>query len=374
MVSIFSSHFFNWTEQLKDSGHEVYWLDVFDSNTKVEKIDFVRQIIGWRYKWNYPGRYLVKQKLPFLNKFINKFNERDLARVFEQKLLEIKPDVVHSFTMHLGCFPINEIMIQKPQVKWSYSSWGSDLFYYQNQRKEREKIRKVLPRIDYMFSDCYRDYKIASDLGFKGKISGVFPGGGGFKFTESDLYITKFSERRLILIKGYQGKHGRCINVLRALKAFQEELSSFNIVVFGANIEVLEFTVSSNLSKWENFKILKKIEHRQVLKLMGEARIYIGNSLSDGMPNTLLEAIIMGAFPVQSNPGGVTAELIKDGENGLLIKNPEDIDEISNIFKVLIKKKINMPAGVEVNLKELKPLFEREVIKNQVLNAYKLME
>lgn len=62
MVSIFAPHFFNWTEQLKGSGHEIYWLDVFDSNTEVEKIDFAQQITGWRYKWDFPGRYFLKKK------------------------------------------------------------------------------------------------------------------------------------------------------------------------------------------------------------------------------------------------------------------------------------------------------------------------
>ena len=50
MLSIFAPHFFNWTEQLRDSGHEIYWLDIKDSNTHVKQIDFVEQIIGWRYK------------------------------------------------------------------------------------------------------------------------------------------------------------------------------------------------------------------------------------------------------------------------------------------------------------------------------------
>ncbi|MGG7033611.1 MAG: glycosyltransferase [Flavobacterium sp.] len=54
------------------------------------------------------------------------------------------------------------------------------------------------------------------------------------------------------------------------------------------------------------------------------------------MPNTLLEAIVMGAFPIQSNPGGATAEIITDGENGFLIQQPEDIEEIKqNIVKAI---------------------------------------
>ena len=99
MISMFSNHFFRWTEQLRDSGHQVYWIDVFDSNTKVKKIDFVHQIIGWKNKIKYPGRYKIKESFPRLDDLINKFNQRSLADVFEDQLRIIQPDIVHSFVM-----------------------------------------------------------------------------------------------------------------------------------------------------------------------------------------------------------------------------------------------------------------------------------
>jgi glycosyltransferase involved in cell wall biosynthesis len=69
---------------------------------------------------------------------------------------------------------------------------------------------------------------------------------------------------------------------------------------------------------------------------MGKSLIYIGNNISDGMANTLLEAIVMGAFPIQSNPGGVTEEIISNNVNGLLIHNPESVIEIEeNILKAI---------------------------------------
>ena len=204
MVSIFAPHFFNWTEQLRDSGHEVYWLDVFDSNTRVKQIDFVDQIIGWRYKWNYPGRYFIKKNSPGLNCLINRFNERDLKTVLEKKIQEIKPDVVHSFVMYLATAPIFEVMKNHPEIKWIYSSWGSDLYYYRNQPEHLKDMNLVFPYLDFMFSDCHRDYKIALAQGFKGKFLGVFPGRGGFDFKKSDPLLKPFEKRTTLLIKGYQ--------------------------------------------------------------------------------------------------------------------------------------------------------------------------
>ena len=374
MVSIFAPHFFNWTEQLRDSGHEVYWLDVFDSNTHVEKIDFAQQIIGWRYKKNFKGRYFIKNRAPKLNRIVNLLNERKLTDVLESKIKEIRPDVIHSFVIYLSGVPILPVMEKFPEVKWILSTWGSDLYYYREQPKYLEGIKKVLPKIDYLFTDCKRDQEIARENGFQGKFMGVFPGGGGFELEKLAESSQPYEERNIILIKGYQGKHGKCVEVLKAVSGLREEFTNYEIVVFGAAEEVFEFIDSSELKHWNNLICLEKLARQEVLELMGRALLYIGNSSSDGMPNTLLEAIVMGAFPIQSNPGGATAELIEDGKNGVLIEDPTDVQELKYILKEAINGSQDLKAGVAYNFKYIRPMLDRERVRVQVLEKYKLIE
>ena len=374
MVSIFSSHFFNWVKQLEGAGHEVYWLDVKDSKTVVKDIDFVNQIVGWRYKFDYPGRYFIKDKLPKVNSLINIFNERSLSARLEKLVKEIQPDVIHSFVMYLSAVPILEVMRKYENINWIYSSWGSDLFYYSRFRKERDEMMKVFPYLDYMFADCYRDYSIALKLGFKGKFLGVYPGRGGYDLKATQKLSISYHQRKKILIKGYQGKHGRCIQVLKAIKSLKNELNGFQIVVFGADEEVVKSAVFLDFMKWENFTYFKQIENSLVLKLMGESLIFIGNSASDGMPNTLLESIIMGAFPIQSNPGGATSEMITDGENGLLINNPEDETEIALLIEKAIKNMRLLKKAYIFNSEIIRPKLERDLIRKEVLKKYESIQ
>lgn len=374
MLSIFAPHFFNWTEQLKDSGHEIYWLDIFDSGTRVPQIDFVHQINGWRYRWNYPGRYFLKRKAPKVTRLINNLNERDLKKFLEEKLREIKPDVVHSFVMYLATAPVREVMQRHPQIKWIYSSWGSDLYYYRKKERELTEMRQTFPNLDYMFTDCRRDYQIAVENGFSGEFLGVFPGGGGFDFSVTDQWMLPLASRNMILVKGYQGLHGRCIPVLKALWELRENLQNLEVIVFGAGNEVLNYVESNPLKHWEKLEVFGTLPHSEVMKRMGQALLYIGNSLSDGTPNTLLEALVMGAFPLQSNPGGATAELIEDGKNGFLIGNPEDEDEIAGLIVKALSEKVIIHKGVEYNLREVKPKLERELVKKKVLEKYRYIE
>src|SRR5690606_23933040 len=128
-------------------------------------------------------------------------------------------------------------------------------------------------------------------------------------------YHKPFHERRVVLIKGYESKLGRCNVILEAILQQKEILKSLEVRVFAANDKVKKFISESGLATWNNFYYSEVITQEEVLQLMGKSLIYIGNSISDGMPNTLLEAIIMGAFPIQSNPGGATAEIIENGAN-----------------------------------------------------------
>lgn len=371
MVSMFSSHFFNWTRQLKNAGHEVYWFDVFDSNTRVQKIDFVHQITGWRYKYDYPGRHFIKSKLPFLYKFLKPISERELADVFERELLKIEPDVVQSFALQPAAFPILEVMKKYPDIKWILSAWGNDLFYRQQTgKKDLDKIHKTLPEIDFLFTDCKRDMGVARNLGFKGIEMGVFPGGGGYDLDYYSKFRRYFSERNIILIKGYESHLGRCNKILESILKLKALLEGYEIVIFGANQKVLAYVKEHNLDKWNNFKCFQKIPNEEVLKYMGRSMLYIGNSISDGMPNTLLEAVVMSVFPIQSNPGGATEEIITHGRNGLLINDPENSAEIGDLIQQAINSPSMLKLSIEYNDQYTRPTLDRKSVREKVLAKY----
>lgn len=373
LVAMNSIHFTRWTEQLKESGHEVYWFNSHGTGYS-NKIPWVEQVVDWKQKYpNLKGRHFIKSKFPFLYRWMQPIIENDTAKVFETALQQIKPDVVHSFVLYLSCAPILSVMEKYNNIPWIYSSWGSDLFYYKNKPKYLRDIKKVLPRIDYLMTDCQRDVGLAKTLGFKGRVLGVFPGGGGFDYAQSDAFIKPISDRNIILVKGYQGRSGRSINVLKALMMLESELTGFKIVVFGADNEVVDFTERHHLGDMFNFTLHKRSEflpHLEVLQLMGQSLIYIGNSNSDGMPNTLLESIAMGAFPIQSNPGGATEEVIKNGVNGLLIQDCEAVGTIKSLIAEALNNNTMIATAFDINQKEVKPRFEREEVKNEVLAAY----
>jgi hypothetical protein len=370
-----SIHVIRWIENLKDNNFELFWFDILDKG-RLDTINNIEQIIGWkkRKKPYIKGEYWLKKKLPTVYEKIQPFLEITANEQLEKIIQNIKPDIIHSFEMQSCSYPILKTMKKYQTIKWVYSCWGNDLFYFQKYKDHNVKIRSVLKRINYLHTDCLRDFNLAKSLGFSGNFTGVIPGGSGFKLNELKINKVPVGKRNIILIKGYEHKFGRALNIIRALNELKDKLNNFEIIIFGAHKKVLEYVIFNKLP----FKVFDKNELTQieVLNLMGKSKIYIGNSISDGMPNTLLEAIAMNAFPIQSNPGNATSEIITHRVNGLLINNPEDINEI----KFLVKEAIEFDNdAIFEKAKEINELIAYKRLnyklnKQKIIDLYKTIE
>lgn len=373
MVAIPNHHFFQWVDQLKDSGYEVFWFDSTDGGNRVNRIDWVHQIKGWKLKYDYPFRHLVKSKFPRIYGRIQKHNERKITTVFEKVINELKPDIVHCFEMRLTGLPLLKIMEQKPNLKFIYSSWGSDLFYYKELGLQKKQVLEFLSRVDYLITDCKRDYEIAIQNGFKNTFLGVYPGNGGLAI--DDKFIQVIEKRDVIIIKGYDDGVGKALKIIEAIELTPLELlRKSEIIIYSADSLIIKRVKNSDFFSSLKVKIYKRGEfilNSDLLQLMGRSIIHIANSISDGMPNALLEAMGMGAFPIQSNPGNVSEEVIAHGVNGFLISNPLDIHEIAGwIEKALLNNQLREEAQT-YNVDFVSKNYNRENLKQDIVQLYK---
>lgn len=375
MVAIPNHHFFQWVNQLKDEGHEIIWFDITDGGKEVGKLKWLKQIKGWKLRWDYPFRHKIKKWFPKFYSWIQNFNEHQVSKVFSKVLTNLEPDLVHCFEMQLAGFPILKVMEQN-NLPFVYSSWGSDLFYYEKMGVSKEHVQRFLKRVDYLITDCKRDFSIAMEDGFKGAFLGIYPGNGGIQVLATK--IKKTAERNTILVKGYDDGVGKAIMVLKALELLSEDIiKDFKIVLYSADIIVKDYIEASLFFKKQNVAIYLRsnfLPNESLLELMGESCIHIANSISDGMPNALIEAMGMGAFPIQSNPGGVTVEIIENGKNGFLISEPFDVEKIAEIIEQSIINRSLREKAQAYNVKIIKDNYNRDNLKVKILDLYKTIK
>lgn len=371
-VAIPNHHFFQWTDQLKESGFDVYWFDITDGAGFVQRLNWVKQFNGWRLKWKYPFRYTIKKKFPNLYSLLENVLVNKTEVAFENIIQKVRPDIVHCFEMKLAGLPILSVM-KKNKIPFVYSSWGSDMFDYKNLGVTDIEAKSFLKRVEYLITDCHRDFKIAQQLGFLRKFFGVFPGNGGIEI--ENKFIASIGNRKTICIKGYDDGVGKALVVLKAIESIQFD-SSIDFLIFSAEENIIKYLEISDFFRKRKVEIIPResfILNKLLLHKFGSCLLYIGNSISDGMPNTLLEAMGMGVFPIQSNPGRVSEEVITHGKNGYLIEDPFDIVEISKLIKDAINN-FELRAGAQVyNTAYVNENFNRAKLKNEIIELYETL-
>jgi hypothetical protein len=363
LVSMNSIHFRRWSEQLRDSGHDIYWFDILDQGY-APSMSWMTQITGWKKGFlKKRGRTFIKNKSPKLyTALVNKYDTK-AEEAFAKALQESDPDLVHSFSLHIACLPILEVMIKNDNLKWMYSSWGSDLFYQKNKPNYHQEVSAVLSRVNFLITDCKRDAHIAIKMRFKGDHVGIFPGGGGFESQDVSLNRRK----NTFVLKGYESEIGKAIPILKALHEISKN-HDIKVSIFGATDTLVNFLHAYDLSSLR-LEYFQEVSNDKVLELMSASTFYIGNSISDGMPNTMLEAIFSGCIPIQSNPGNATAEIINHSINGYLINEPEN----TTLIKYVLLEALNNSQTIEdyYNINEsIRTRFGRELVKNEVLKMY----
>ncbi len=283
----------------------------------------------------------------------------------------IAPDYVHALELNHGGYILSRATSigVDDETKLIATNWGSDIFWFQRYPRHLRKIKRLLTQIDFYSAECSRDIELASKYGFSGVAHAVFPNAGGF--TEQILTepATLTSERKLILVKGYESFVGRASVALSAIELISDQVRNFEIVVYSANKKTSKLVYSLNKRENLNIKVFpkKKLSHDEMLILFKRARVYVGISLSDGISTSLLEAMIGGAFPIQTNTS-CADEWITNGVTGLLV-NP-DSSEISEALLFAIKNDSTVDFAAEINAETAKKKLEIGFINEKAKKFY----
>ncbi len=379
-----SIHTARWINQLKGQGWDIHLFDMRGSfpNPELHGITEYSLLFPRKIHSSKPVSYgipfFLKYGLdPFPLSLLGFFTRRIFRKRVKQltKVIQkIRPDVIHSMEMQVESYPLLEVLEifgGKLPAPWMLTTWGSDIYHFRQFPEHLEKIKKVLANCDYLIPDCVRDEVLARELGFSGLVPMILPGAGGYLVSEMRSFIkeSRVSNRRLVMLKGYQGWAGRAKNALEAMEDCADVLNGYEIVIYLTSPPLLEKVKSMQRRGKLNIKVLPRIPHREMLELFGRARIAIGINQTDGIPNAMLEAMTMGAFPIQSDTES-TAEWITNGVNGLLV-DPEDPSDIAYAIRKAVSDDMLVDMAAEINAELVFQKLDASIVKPKVIEMYK---
>lgn len=357
-----------------DSPHLARWVELLLDNTEYRFVLFSsspgRRINGQlaRLLKSRPERISTSAhspKKPWLTFLVDLFGLASRLKKLERCLQEANPDVIHFFEMQHSGYLIQKAT-RRPKAKYLYSSYGSDIYWFGNQSKHREKISKVLEFTDGVFYECARDLSFMKSHA-KNSCSFIKTVNSGALPTRQGKLS---SNPTTILIKGYSNKWGMSLWALRQVLKKRDLIAGrYRIVMYSCDYHVpLIAKLWGALKGVEIETHLKgSLSHVEVLKLMEDSICHIAISRSDGIPSATLEAMWGGAIPIQSKTACLE-DLITNGENGFLI----DIDELEllSALDTVLKNSVLTKRVRERNISIVMKATDKNIIGEQIRQTY----
>jgi len=255
---------------------------------------------------------------------------------FKHLVDQVKPDLVHAlripFEGMLAAYTPVEIPL-------AVSIWGNDLtFHAKGSPWMGSATRRTLERADALVADASRDIELGKVWGFSSqKNTLVVPGNGGIR---PDL-IPGRQPQTLSFLQGIPSQAPLVVNP----RGFRPG-SVRNDIFFYAMPLVLQrnpdvyfvcpaMAGQSQAYRWvrhfhieKRVKLLPLLPQEQLWNLFSQAQVFASISSHDGTPNSFLEAMACGCFPLVGDIESLR-EWITPGVNGLVVEpsQPQQVAE-----------------------------------------------
>jgi glycosyltransferase involved in cell wall biosynthesis len=247
----------------------------------------------------------------------------DRLRGFSER---VRPDLVHALRIPYEGMLAADAYTGAPLV---VSIWGNDFTLHAPSTPLMDHYTRWTMQVaDALHADCQRDVRLAREWGFsEEKPDLVAPGNGGVR---TDIFYPPpkpVAEPIIINPRGFR-PYVRNDLFFKAIPLVleKEPNSKFIFALMAGEPQATQWIQELNIE--HAVELLPPMSHSQMADMFRRAQIVASPSLHDGTPNTLLEGIACGCFPVAGDLESIR-EWITPDENGLLF-DPNDPGSIAN--------------------------------------------
>jgi glycosyltransferase involved in cell wall biosynthesis len=260
----------------------------------------------------------------------------------------VKPDLIHAMRIPYEGMLAADAYTGRPLV---VSIWGNDFtLHAPSTRLMGYYTRWTMQVADALHTDCRRDVRLAREWGFgEEKPALVAPGNGGVR---TDVFYPPpepVQEPIIINPRGFR-PYVRNDVFFKAIPLVLEKHPKARFI-FALMAGESQATQWMHELKIEHaVELLPSLSHPKMAEVFRRAQIVASPSLHDGTPNSLLEGIACGCFPIAGDLESIR-EWITPAENGLLFDS-NDPRSIANAIVAAIENKNlrTKAAGLNQNM------------------------
>lgn len=213
----------------------------------------------------------------------------------------------------------------------------------------------VLQTVDTM--ECFPDYLHKKCVVIGNPIPDGLPKPGNYEEREKTI----LDVGRLIPSKNHQ-------MMIKVFGKFCEKFPEYKLLIFGDGPEKQNLQdLIENLYLQEN--VFLKGFSGSIYKELKKGGIYVSTSITEGISNSLIEALAMGIPTVATDcPVGGARACIRDGENGFLIRVNDEKQLLERLEKIVSDKQIQ--EKFSENSVKVRDYYSEESISRKWLELF----
>ncbi len=267
------------------------------------------------------------------------------ARRLRSVIERIQPDLVHAMRIPYEGMTAADAYAGPPLL---VSVWGNDFtLHAPSTLLMRHYTRWTMQVADALHADCQRDIQLAEKWGLDArKPRLVMPGNGGVRTDVFSPPQPLVEQPVVVNPRGWRA-YVRNDVFFQAIPLVLKEIPQARFLCASMAGEAQALRWVETLGIGHAVELLPPLPHEQMAAVFRRAAVLVSPSTHDGTPNSLLEGMACGCFPVAGQVESIH-EWITDGENGLLV-DPGDPRSLAEAISTALKNHRLRRRAAQVN-------------------------
>jgi glycosyltransferase involved in cell wall biosynthesis len=361
----------NWIRYFVDRGDEVYLASTFqcELDFPVKLLEFTPVAFSSVKKQGTRPGSASSRTLglrTFARQWLGPLTIPRSAKKLQAFIDEVQPDLVHALRV-----PYEGMLASKANIRAPFiaSIWGNDFtLHAPSTPLMRSYTRHVMKTVDALHTDCQRDIRLAHEWGLsKEKRTLVTPGNGGIR---SDIFYPPHEPARnpvIINPRGFRA-YVRNESFFKSIPLVLKKQPDAKFIFSSMQGEPQAIQWIQELHIEHAVELLGHVAHEKMGEIFRRAQIVASPSIHDGTPNSLIEAMACGCFPIAGDLESIR-EWITHGRNGLLV-DPNDPQALADAILLGLEREDLRRDAAGLNAEIISARAEYETNMKQVIEFY----
>jgi glycosyltransferase involved in cell wall biosynthesis len=361
----------NWIRYFVDRGDEVYLASTFqcELDFPVKRLEYTPVAFSSvKRQATRPGGGSTRSLglRTRIRQWLGPLTVRFSAKKLQAFIDEVKPDLVHALRVPYEGMLASKAKIQAPFI---VSIWGNDFTLHAPSTPwMKSYTRYVMATVSALHADCERDIRLAHEWGLsQEKPTFVAPGNGGIR---SDVFYPPAEPVKNPVIINPRGFRAYVRNeaFFKSIPLVLAKRPDARFICSSMQGEEQAIQWIRELNIVHAVELLAPVSHKEMGEVFRGAQLVVSPSIHDGTPNSLIEGMACGCFPIAGDLESIR-EWITHGQNGLLV-NPNDSQALADAILLGLEREDLRRDAAGLNTKIISARAEYETSMKRVVEFY----